>query len=95
MARREHGDGGHEEQQGGGGERKAVEYWAEEAGMWPQWQEATVTVAGGRLMQERRENPRFIEFAQAKALRGWPIGAEVTRAEFEAAIEEAKGGVIR
>lgn len=93
MARREHD---HDEQQAGGEERKAIEYWAEEAGMWPQWQEGTATIAGGRLMQERRENPKFIEFVQAKALRGWPVGAEVTKAEFDAAVAEATtGSVIR
>jgi hypothetical protein len=79
----------------GRGEKQPVEYWAEQAGMYPQYEESGVTVIAGQILQQRRENPRFIEFVQAKALKGWPVGAEVTREEFDAAVAEAQGGVIR
>ena len=36
-----------------------------------------------------------VEFAAAKALRAWPVGAEVSESDYDGAVHEAMHGVIR
>jgi hypothetical protein len=77
-------------------EKKAVEDWAEQKGMLPEKFEVQ---GGARLGQHRvpavRQNPKFIFFVQAKALRSWPVGREVTEEEFDSAVAEAQGVAAR
>lgn len=73
---------------------ETVEAWAERKGMLPQWFKTKARV-GGREAEGRRQNPKYVDFVQAKALRGWPEGREVSEADFDAAVTEAKGIEIR
>ena len=70
-----------------------VEAWAEAKGMLPE--HFVVPAAAGRLPVAPRYNPRFWMFSGARAVSKWPIGAEVTEAEFDAAVEAATTGVSR
>jgi hypothetical protein len=38
-----------------------------------------------------RDNPKHVHFAAAKAMHQWPEGAELTEAEFDAAVAKAYG----
>lgn len=71
----------------------AAETWAERKGMLPQL--VNVPARAGHLPVAPRHNPEFWRFAAARALSNWPIGAEVTEAEFDAAVETATTGVSR
>lgn len=73
--------------------KRTVEEWAEQKGMLPQF--FVVTAAAGRLPVAPRHNAEFWRFAGARALSGWPIGAEVTESEFDAAVESATTGISR
>jgi len=72
----------------------AVEVWAERKGYLPQLFAAPVARAG-TFPVAQRANPKFWMFAAARAGSGWPIGAEVTEAEFDAAVETATTGISR
>jgi hypothetical protein len=80
------------------GERATVEHWAERKGLVPAFhpgrpaqRNRNVLIPGTRP----RENPNHWKLRAARALRGWVEGAEVTEAEFDAAIAEASGVVSR
>jgi hypothetical protein len=60
--------------------RRAVEAWAAAKGHAP-----TTTDAKGR----EQHNPASWQFAAAKANERWPLGAELTEAEYDAAIARA------
>jgi hypothetical protein len=36
-----------------------------------------------------RHNPKYVMFYRTKVLKRWPNGAEMTEAEFDAAVQEA------
>jgi hypothetical protein len=89
-------------------ERLAVETWATRKGMLPQFSAGgrlEVRAAPGQRLAAvnlgqtsevaPRPNPLFIEFAAAKAMHAWPEGAEVTEAEFDAAVQAAMGHTSR
>jgi len=59
-----------------------AEYWAEKLGYLPR-----ILPAGGEFV---RPNPKYQDFAQAKAHGNWPEGKELTEAEFMKAIDDAK-----
>lgn len=84
--------------------KQAVEKWAEAKGYLPEFSAGgqvrltreianptmLVTGIGGVLAgSARRSNPKFWKYAAAQGLCNWVIGAEVTEAEFDAAIERA------
>jgi len=62
--------------------KRTAEQWAEAKGFVP-------------LLIGTRENPSFWKWAAAKAMLRWPIGAELTEAEFDAAIEAAANVEIK
>lgn len=83
--------------------KKAVEVWAEAKGLYPQVFESPMMAipssasAGGfgtvaidmRPLKAPVPNESFWKFAAAKTLRRWPIGKEVTEAEFDEAVQSA------
>jgi hypothetical protein len=73
------------------GDTKTIEAWAEEKGYLPEFIVSKARL-GSREVPQKRQNPKFVEFAMAKAARRWPQGKEVTAAEFDAAIKE--GGQV-
>jgi hypothetical protein len=73
--------------------KKTVEEWALAAGMLPE--HFVVPAPAGHLPVAPRHNPKFWMFNGARAGSRWPQGAEVTEAEFDAAIEKATTGVSR
>ncbi len=75
-------------------EKKSVEHWAEAKGMLPRILETPARL-GGFAARGLRMNPKFHLFAQARAHNAWPLGAEVTEAEFDAAVEAANTLEIR
>ena len=72
------------------GERKPVEIWANLKGMLPEMIPAP-PAPKGMIPEAPRWNPKYSEFAAAKAGSRWPIGAELTEAEFDAAVEKFYG----
>lgn len=68
-------------------EKRAHERWAEELGMLPALSDAGAF--GAKL------NPKFPAYAAGRGFRGWPEGFEVTREEFDRALEEAARQPIR
>lgn len=75
-------------------DKKTVEEWATAAGMLPELQPATGK-AGQFKIATKRANPKAGLFKNAKTLRRWPEGFEVTQAEFDEAVEEANGVIAR
>lgn len=71
-----------------------VEQWAERKGFSPERQPSAPAPAGNIPLGSPM-NPKFWMFAGARALSRWPQGAEVTEAEFDAAIEQATTGISR
>jgi hypothetical protein len=65
-------------------ERRTAEEWAALKGHTPQF--IDVTFPGARA-QPQQLNPKWWTYAAAKT--AWPIGQELTEAEFDAAIEAA------
>lgn len=80
---------------------RTVEAWAESKGLYPHFTGGTALQvqaqgAGGHAVAVPMSglvgpvaNPEFWRFAAAKALYGWPIGQEITEAQFDAAITAA------
>lgn len=64
-----------------------VEHWAEVRGM-----RARFLAPIGEF---ERPNPRYQDYAQAKAHGNWPEGKEMTEAEFDKAIADAKAHSFR
>lgn len=64
-------------------EKRTAEEWAREKGMADRFMPpngSAIPVA----------NPKFQAYAQARAHAGWPIGKELTEADFDAAVIEAQ-----
>lgn len=72
------------------GHRLAVEVWAHQKGMLPEIIPAP-PAPKGHIPEAPRHNPKYSEFAAAKAGSRWPIGAELTEAEFDAAVDKFYG----
>jgi hypothetical protein len=72
------------------GAKKQVEVWAAEKGMYPQFLPVPAPQKG-QIPEAPRTNPKYGEFAAAQAGSRWPQGAEVTEAEFDAAVEKFYG----
>lgn len=73
--------------------KRTAESWAEAKGMLPE--HFIVPASAGRFPVAPRYNPEFWRFKAAAALSKWPIGAEVTEAEFDAAVVAATTGISR
>jgi hypothetical protein len=71
-------------------ESKTIETWAEAKGYLPEWQTIPARL-GPHRTTTRKQNPKFVRFAMAKAHRRWPEGFEVTEEEFDLAVQEAAG----
>jgi len=63
-------------------EVRTAEEWAKAKGMDQRFLPSTNAFA--------ITNPKFQDYAQARAHGGWPIGKELTEAQFDAAVIEAK-----
>ena len=64
-----------------------VEHWAEKRGM----RDRFLAPIG----EFERPNPAYQDYAQAKAHGNWPEGMEMTEAEFDQAIADAKAHSFR
>lgn len=62
--------------------KRTVEYWAGVKGI-------------AEPFIGRRENPSFWKYAAARVMLKWPIGAELTESDFDAAIEAAANVEIK
>lgn len=71
-------------------DKQTIEAWAAQKGMLPELLPATGRI-GSREVPTKRANPRYVQFARAKAHRRWPEGKEVTEHEFDEAVAEANG----
>lgn len=74
--------------------RRPVEEIALERGLLPMWIESEpVSVNQLGVVRKIQPPPKFNDkhwkFAAAKALRNWPVGAELTDEDFDKAIHEA------
>jgi hypothetical protein len=76
-------------------ERRTAEQWAEAAGMLPQFRPVAAPFAPAGAAQMLDHNPSFWRFAATRAGMGWPIGKELTKAEFDAAVETAMNHTYR
>jgi hypothetical protein len=78
------------------GDKQTVEDWARAKGMLPEF------VQGQKLPTARREapaplvhNPKFAPFHAARVSLRWPIGMELTEAEFDQAVADTQAHVYR
>jgi hypothetical protein len=71
-----------------------IETWAEKRGHLPMWQPQPSRFLPKGAPVPVAPNPEYWKFAAAKALRNWPVGAEVTEAEFIEAVELAAFGTF-
>lgn len=68
------------------GEVRTAEAWAEAKGMLPEFIPVAAPFARADAPAQRQHNPSFWRFAATRAGMGWPIGKELTEAEFDAAV---------
>lgn len=77
-------------------EKRTVEHWARAKGMLPEFAEGKKPPnARPKAKPPLVHNPKFAHFHAAKHGRRWPIGMELTEAEFNAAIAETQAHVYR
>jgi len=74
-------------------EVRTAEAWAEAKGFLPHFVESASPFGAAGAPPVRTVNPQFWKFAGAKA--SWPVGKELTEAEFDAAIEAAATQIYR
>ncbi len=68
-------------------EKRAVEHWAKLKGMLPQFTDGKKAAnARPKAKPPQIHNPRFAPFHAARSSLRWPIGMEMTEAEFDKAI---------
>lgn len=72
-----------------------VEDWAGRKGMLPKFTAVAAPFARKGAQQRKELNPLFLSFAQAQAHFSWPIGKELTEAEFDAAVIAATTHIYR
>lgn len=70
-------------------EVRTAEHWAEAKGMLPEFIETRAPFARADAPALRSHNPSFWRYAATRAGSGWPIGKELTEAEFDAAVTAA------
>lgn len=68
-------------------EKRTVEHWAREKGMLPEFSEGKRSPnAPAKAPAPLVHNPKFAPYHAARASLRWPIGMELTEAEFDKAI---------
>lgn len=77
-----------------GGPVKTVEDWATDKGMLPEFVEG-VKKPGAKRAGPMRHNAKFAPYHAARISLRWPIGMEMTEADFDAAIADTKAHVYR
>lgn len=76
-------------------EVRTAEAWAEAKGMLPEFILVSAPFARADAPRARQHNPQFWRFAATRAGSGWPIGKELTEAEFDAAVTSATNQTYR
>lgn len=76
-------------------EIRTAEQWAEAKGMLPEFIEIAAPFARADAPRSRQHNPQFWRYAATKAGSSWPIGKELTEAEFDAAVTAATSQTYR
>lgn len=74
---------------------RTAEQWAEAKGMFPHFIPVASPFARADALPTLQHNPQFWRFAATRAGMGWPIGKELTEAEFDAAVETAMSHTYR
>jgi hypothetical protein len=78
------------------GPKKTAEEWAKAKGMFHEFTEGKRgPKARPKSKAPQVHNPKFVHFHRARHSNGWPIGMELTEAEFEQAIAAADAHVYR
>lgn len=72
-----------------------AEQWAEAKGMLPEFIPVAAPFAPAGAAPVLQHNPSFWRFAATRAGMGWPIGKELTEAEFNAAVDTAMNHTYR
>jgi hypothetical protein len=76
--------------------KRTVEQWATDKGMLPQFREGKKPPTAPRAAPAPLVvNPDFAAYAAAKASLRWPIGMELTEAEFDQAVADTQAHVYR
>ncbi len=78
-----------------GGPVKTVEDWATAKGMLPEFTEGRKNPRFPKAPAPQIHNPKFAPFHASRAANRWPIGMEMTEAEFDQAIADTKAHVYR
>jgi len=78
------------------GPKRTVEHWAQAKGMLPEFTEgAQRPGAPPKAPKPRIHNPKFAHFHAARHALRWPIGMELTEAEFDKAVADTQAHVYR
>jgi hypothetical protein len=73
--------------------KKTVEHWARAKGMLPEFSEGAKLPSGRPAPAVH--NPKFAPFHAARVSLRWPIGMELTEAEFDQAVADTQAHVYR
>lgn len=76
-------------------EIKTAEEWAAAKGMTPEFTRPPAPPATPKKVMRPVHNPKFAHFQGARMLHSWPVGKELTEAEFDAAVKAAQDHVYR
>jgi hypothetical protein len=76
--------------------KKTVEHWAKTKGLLPEFTEGKRPPnARPKAAAPLVHNPKFAHFHAAKHAHGWPIGMELSEAEFDQAVADVQAHVYR
>lgn len=74
---------------------RTAEQWAEAKGMYPEFIPLAQPFARADAPPMMQHNPESWRYAATRAGSGWPIGKELTEAEFDAAVAVATNQTFR
>ena len=74
---------------------QTAEHWATEAGQLPEFTTPPAPKGEPKRVMQRVYNPKAQIFLATKAFHTWPVGKELTQAEYEEAVEAATNHVFR
>ncbi len=74
---------------------RTAEQWAEAKGMLPEFVPIAAPFAPAGSQPGLQHNPSYWRFAATRVGMGWPIGKELTEAEFDSAVETALSHTYR
>lgn len=77
------------------GEVKTAEEWAAFRGHTPEFKRPAPPKDKPKKVMRPVHNPLFRHYQEARLLHTWPIGKELTLAEYDAAVQAAKDHVYR